>query len=173
MDGSLFTLTEEHRMIRETARDFARNAIVPIAAQFDESGEFPRETVQKMGHMGFMGIEVPEAYGGAGLDTLAYVLAVEEISKADASHGVIMSVNNSLYCHGILKYGTEQQKNRVSGARSIRQGDRSLRADRADVRLRCRKHEQPGRSRRGVLCSERPQVVGYQRAGGRLCPDIS
>ncbi len=110
MDGSLFTLTDEHRMIRDTARDFARNAIAPIAAQFDESGEFPRETIQKMGQMGFMGIEVPEAYGGAGLDTLAYVLAVEEISKVDASHGVIMSVNNSLYCHGILKYGTEQQK---------------------------------------------------------------
>ena len=72
--------------------------------------------------MGFMGIEVPEQYGGAGLDTLAYVLAVEEISKVDASHGVIMSVNNSLYCHGILKYGTEQQKQKFSGARGIRQG---------------------------------------------------
>jgi len=106
----MFTLSDEHRMIRDTARDFARNAIAPIAAQFDESGEFPSETVRKMGQMGFMGIEVPEAYGGSGLDTLAYVLAVEEISKADASHGVIMSVNNSLYCHGILKYGTEEQK---------------------------------------------------------------
>jgi alkylation response protein AidB-like acyl-CoA dehydrogenase len=110
MGNSMFTLSDEHRMIRDTARDFARNAIAPIAAQFDESGEFPSETVRKMGQMGFMGIEVPEAYGGSGLDTLAYVLAVEEISKADASHGVIMSVNNSLYCHGILKYGTEEQK---------------------------------------------------------------
>lgn len=110
MSEPLFTLSEEHRMIQGTARDFARNAIAPIAAQFDESGEFPLETVRKMGQMGFMGIEVPEEYGGAGLDTLAYVLAVEEISKVDASHGVIMSVNNSLYCHGILMYGTEEQK---------------------------------------------------------------
>ena len=77
---------------------------------FDESGEFPRETIRKMGEMGFMGIEVPEDYGGAGLDTLAYVLALEEICKADAAHGTIMSVNNSLFCHGILRFGTEAQK---------------------------------------------------------------
>ncbi len=110
MTDSLFPLSEEHRMIRDTARDFAQNAIAPIAAKFDESGEFPHETIKKMGEMGFMGIEVPEQYGGAGMDTLAYVLAMVEISKADASHGVIMSVNNSLFCHGILKFGTEEQK---------------------------------------------------------------
>ncbi len=110
MADSLFPLSDEHRMIRDAARDFAKNAIGPIAAQFDESGDFPYETIKKMGEMGFMGIEVPEQYGGAGLDTLAYVLAMEEISKVDASHGVIMSVNNSLFCHGILKFGTEQQK---------------------------------------------------------------
>ncbi|MFH1183889.1 MAG: acyl-CoA dehydrogenase [Chloroflexota bacterium] len=110
MSNAMFALSDEHRMIRDTARDFARTAIAPIAAQFDESGEFPHDTIKKMGEMGFMGIEVPEEYGGAGLDALAYVLAVEEVSKADASHGVIMSVNNSLYCHGILKYGSEEQK---------------------------------------------------------------
>jgi alkylation response protein AidB-like acyl-CoA dehydrogenase len=97
-------------MIQNAARDFAQKEIAPIAAGFDESGEFPHETIQKMGAMGFMGIEVPEAYGGAGMDTLSYVLALEEICKVDASHGVIMSVNNSLYCHGILKFGTEEQK---------------------------------------------------------------
>ncbi|NWG34927.1 MAG: acyl-CoA dehydrogenase [Chloroflexi bacterium] len=97
-------------MIRDAARDFAQKEIAPIAAEFDESGEFPYKTIRKMGEMGFMGIEVPEEYGGAGMDTLAYVLALEEISKADASHGVVMSVNNSLYCHGILKFGTEEQK---------------------------------------------------------------
>ncbi|RJP54535.1 MAG: acyl-CoA dehydrogenase [Anaerolineaceae bacterium] len=97
-------------MIRDTARDFAQNEIAPIAAEFDESGEFPHATIKKMGAMGFMGIEVPEQYGGAGMDTLSYVLALEEISKADAAHGVVMSVNNSLYCHGILKFGTEEQK---------------------------------------------------------------
>jgi alkylation response protein AidB-like acyl-CoA dehydrogenase len=97
-------------MIRQAARDFAQKEIVPIAAEFDESGEFPYETIKKMGAMGFMGIEVPEEYGGAGMDTLAYVLALEEICKADASHGTIMSVNNSLYCYGLLRYGTEEQK---------------------------------------------------------------
>src|SRR5512141_1430883 len=97
-------------MIRDAARDFAQKEIVPIAAEFDESGEFPHATIKKMGGMGLMGIEVPEQYGGAGMDTLAYVLALEEICKADASHGVIMSVNNSLYAYGLLKFGTEEQK---------------------------------------------------------------
>ncbi len=103
-------LTEEHRMIQQAAREFAQNEIAPIAAEFDETGEFPRETIRKMGEMGFMGIEVPEEYGGAGMDTLAYVLAMEEIAKADAAHSTIMSVNNSLFCHGILQFGTEEQK---------------------------------------------------------------
>jgi len=107
---ALHPLSEEHKMIRDAARDFAQNEIAPIAAEFDESGEFPMETIKKMGEMGFMGIEMPEEYGGAGMDTLAYVLALEEICKADASHGVIMSVNNSLYCHGIFKFGAEEQK---------------------------------------------------------------
>ncbi|MBK9601306.1 MAG: acyl-CoA dehydrogenase [Anaerolineales bacterium] len=97
-------------MLRDAARDFAQKEIAPIAAEFDESGEFPHATIRKMGELGFMGIEIPEAYGGAGMDALAYVLALEEICKVDASHGVIMSVNNSLYCHGILKFGTEEQK---------------------------------------------------------------
>src|SRR5689334_389240 len=109
---ALYPLNEEQKMIRDAARDFAQKEIVPIAAEFDESGEFPSATIKKMGEMGFMGIEVPEQYGGAGMDALAYVLALEEICKADASHGVIMSVNNSLYCHGILKFGTEEQKNK-------------------------------------------------------------
>jgi alkylation response protein AidB-like acyl-CoA dehydrogenase len=108
-DG-LFPFTSEHEMIRQAARDFAQKEIAPIAAEYDESGEFPRETIRKMGEMGFMGIEVPEEYGGAGMDTLAYVLALEEICKADAAHGTIMSVNNSLFCYGILKFGTQAQK---------------------------------------------------------------
>ncbi|MBE9472025.1 MAG: acyl-CoA dehydrogenase family protein, partial [Chloroflexi bacterium] len=103
-------LSDEHRMIRDMARDFAQNEIVPIAAEHDETGEFPYETIAKMGAQGFMGIEVPEKYGGVGMDTLAYVLALEEISKVDASHGVVMSVNNSLFCYGFLRYGTEEQK---------------------------------------------------------------
>ena len=109
-ESGSFLLTDEHRMLRDAARDFAENEIAPIAAEFDESGNFPYETIKKMGEMGFMGIEVPEEYGGVGMDTLAYVLALEEISKVDASHGTIMSVNNSLFCNGILKFGTEAQK---------------------------------------------------------------
>jgi alkylation response protein AidB-like acyl-CoA dehydrogenase len=111
MSGNeLFPFTEEHEMIRQTAREFAQREIAPIAAEYDESGEFPFESIMKMGEMGFMGIEVPEEYGGAGMDTLAYVLALEEICKADAAHGIIMSVNNSLYCFGIHKFGSEYQK---------------------------------------------------------------
>ena len=109
-NGLGFTLTDEHKMIRKAARDFAEKEIKPIAAEFDESGDFPSKTIKKMGEMGFMGIEVPEEYGGTGMDTLSYVLALEEISKADASHGTIMSVNNSLFNYGLLLYGSEYQK---------------------------------------------------------------
>jgi len=108
--GPNLDLSPEHEMLRQTAREFAQREIAPVAAHFDESGEFPRETIRKMGELGLMGVEVPEAYGGAAMDTLAYVLALEEISKVDAAHGTIMSVNNSLFCYGILKLGSEAQK---------------------------------------------------------------
>ena len=103
-------LTEEHKMIQDMAREFAQKEIAPIAAELDEAARFPTETVAKMGQLGFMGIEIPEEYGGTGLDTLSYVLAMIEISKACASHGAIMSVNNSLVCHGLYLYGTEDQR---------------------------------------------------------------
>jgi alkylation response protein AidB-like acyl-CoA dehydrogenase len=124
MAGSgLFPFTEEHESIRQAARNFAQKEIAPVAAEFDETGEFPSKTIQKMGEMGFMGIEVPEEYGGAGMDALAYVLALEEICKVDAAHGIIMSVNNSLFCNGILKFGTEAQKQKyvtaVASGKSI------------------------------------------------------
>jgi len=103
-------ITDEHKMIQEAARDFAQNKIAPIAEHHDETGDFPIDTVRQMGGLGFMGIETPEEYGGAGMDTMAYVLALTEVCKADASHGTIMSVNNSLYCNGIYNFGTEEQK---------------------------------------------------------------
>jgi len=105
-----FELNEEHLMIRDAARDFAQNEIAKVAAHYDETGEFPYETINKMGQLGFMGIEVPEEYGGAGMDTMSYVLALEEINKVDAAHGTIMSVNNSLFCYGILRFGSEEHK---------------------------------------------------------------
>ncbi len=103
-------LTDEHEALQQAVRLFAQKEIVPIAPEFDESGEFPLDTIKKMGAMGLMGIEVPEEYGGAGMDSLAYVLTMIEVAKADASHSTIVSVNNSLYCHGLMKFGTEEQK---------------------------------------------------------------
>jgi alkylation response protein AidB-like acyl-CoA dehydrogenase len=105
-----FALTEEQEMIRDAAREFAQKEIVPVAAHFDETGEFPEETIRMAGELGFMGIEVPEEYGGSGMDAVGYALLMEEIAAADAAHSTIVSVNNSLYCNGILEFGTEQQK---------------------------------------------------------------
>jgi len=105
-----FNLTETHLMIQETARQFADAELAPKAAERDEKEEFPREAIAKLGELGFMGMMVPEKYGGAGLDTVSYALAMIEISRGDASCGVIMSVNNSLVCHGLNEWGTEEQK---------------------------------------------------------------
>lgn len=105
-----FQLTEEQQMIQAAARDFAQSEIAPIAAEFDISGQFPSETIAKAGELGFMGIEVPEEYGGAGMDAISYALLLEEIAAADGAHSTIISVNNSLYSNGILGFGTEQQK---------------------------------------------------------------
>ena len=103
-------LSEEQQMIQAMAREFAENEVKPVAAQLDQEARFPHETVKRMGELGLMGIAVPEAHGGSGADTVAYVLALEEIARACASHAVIMSVNNSLYCDPVLKYGTEEQR---------------------------------------------------------------
>ncbi len=105
-----FELSDEQRMIRDAARDFAQKEIAPVAAKFDESGKFPFETIKKMGELGFMGIEVPEEYGGAEMDTLAYVLVMQEIAKVDAAHSTILSVNNSLYNYPLMRFGTAEQK---------------------------------------------------------------
>jgi len=107
-----FQLTEDQQMIQAAAREFARNEIAPVAGEYDASGQFPTETIRKAGELGFMGVEVPAEYGGAGLDPIAYALMIEEIAAADAAHSTIVSVNNSLYCHGILEFGTEEQKQR-------------------------------------------------------------
>jgi alkylation response protein AidB-like acyl-CoA dehydrogenase len=105
-----FNLTEEHLMIREAARDFAQNELLPGVIERDENQHFPDELVKKMGALGFMGIMVDPKYGGSGMDTISYVLIMEELSKIDASASVIVSVNNSLVCYGIEAYGSEEQK---------------------------------------------------------------
>ena len=97
-------------MIQQAARDFAQNECLPGVIERDEKQQFPREQLEKLADLGFLGMMVSQEYGGAGLDTVSYVLAMEEISKIDASVSVCMSVNNSLVCYGIESYGTEEQK---------------------------------------------------------------
>ena len=107
-----FDLTEEHLMIRDAARDFAQNELLSGVIERDEKQEFPTDQVKKMAELGFMGMMVSPEYGGGGMDTISYVLAMEEISKVDASSSVIMSVNNSLVCWGIETYGSQEQKDK-------------------------------------------------------------
>src|SRR5574337_1263780 len=108
--GMNFELSEEHLMIQKAARDFAQNELKPGVIERDDLQKFPTEQVRKMGELGFLGMMVDPKYGGGGMDTISYVLAMEEISKVDASCSVIMSVNNSLVCWGLQTFGTEEQK---------------------------------------------------------------
>ena len=105
-----FELTQEHKMIRDAARDFAKIELLPGVIERDETQSFPTEQIKKLGELGFLGMMVNPKYGGAGMDTISYVLAMEELSKVDASCSVVMSVNNSLVCWGLETFGTEQQK---------------------------------------------------------------
>ena len=105
-----FELTEEQQMIRQAARDFAQTELKPGVIERDEHQKFPTEQIKKLGELGFMGLMVPQQYGGSGMDTVSYVLAMEELSKIDASASVVVSVNNSLVCYGLEKYGSEEQK---------------------------------------------------------------
>ncbi len=123
-----FDFTEEQLMIQESARDFAQNEIAPTAVERDINAEFPKEIVKKMGELGFMGMMVSPDFGGAGMDTISYVLAMIEISKVDASVGVIMSVNNSLVCWGLEEYGSDyiKQKYLVTLAKGEKLGSFAL-----------------------------------------------
>lgn len=107
-----FQLTEEQLAVQEAARDFAQSELLPEVIERDTEARFPKEQIQKMGALGFMGMMVDPAYGGGGMDTISYVIAMEELSKIDASASVSMSVNNSLVCWGLENYGTEEQKQR-------------------------------------------------------------
>jgi alkylation response protein AidB-like acyl-CoA dehydrogenase len=105
-----FELSEEHKMIQQAARDFAQAELLPGVIERDNEQKFPTEQIKQMGELGFMGMMVSEKYNGSGMDTISYALAMEEISKVDASASVVMSVNNSLVCWGLEKFGTEEQK---------------------------------------------------------------
>lgn len=106
----IFELTEEQKAVKAAARDFAQNVLKPGVIERDNAQRFPAEEIKQLAELGFMGMMVDPKYGGSGMDTLSYVLAMEEISKVDASTSVCMSVNNSLVCWGLEKYGTEEQK---------------------------------------------------------------
>jgi alkylation response protein AidB-like acyl-CoA dehydrogenase len=108
--GVCFTLSEDNQMVLDMVRKLASEEIAPRAAEYDRTREFPWDNIRKMAELGLMGVTVPETYGGAGMDTMAYVLVIEEISKACASTGVITAVQNSLGCYPILAFGTEEQK---------------------------------------------------------------
>ena len=105
-----FELNEEQQMIRETIRDFAETEIKPGARERDEKAEFPKEIIKHLGELGFMGMQVPETYGGTGLDTVSYAIALEEVARVDASVCVIMSVNNSLFTNPLLQFASEELK---------------------------------------------------------------
>src|ERR1051325_9777092 len=105
-----FELTEEQKAVRDAARDFAQNVLKPGVIDRDREQRFPAEEIKQLGQLGFLGMMVDPKYGGGGMDTLSYVLAMEEISKVDASASVVMSVNNSLVCWGLETFGTEEQK---------------------------------------------------------------
>ena len=104
-----FELTEEHRMVQEMTRSFAEREIKPVASRMDHDGIYPAELVKELGRIGLMGVFAPQEHGGAGLDFVSYIIALEEISKVWASLGTIMSVNNSLVCGPLLRYGSEAQ----------------------------------------------------------------
>jgi butyryl-CoA dehydrogenase len=108
--GLSFDLSEDQQAVREMVRDFAESEVRPIAATIDQTHEFPHANVKKMAELGLLGMFVPEAYGGAGMDYLSYVIAIEELSRVCASHGVIASVNNSLVCYPLMAYANEAQK---------------------------------------------------------------
>src|SRR6478672_7128162 len=127
--GVEFGFTEEQLMIQDVARRIAQEKIAPSAEHFDRTGEFPLDNIRLLGENGLMGIEVPAEYGGAGMDPIAYVLAMIEIAAADAAHSTIMSVNNSLFCNGILTHGTEAQSGSDATAmrcRAVKQADGSF-----------------------------------------------
>jgi butyryl-CoA dehydrogenase len=117
-----FELTEEQRLMRETAREFAAREVAPKAAELDKSGRWPGEITQKLAELGLMGVAIPEEHGGGGMDTVSYALAMEEVSAACASCGVIMSVNNSLFCDPVHKFGTDEQKKHILAP--VAQGDK-------------------------------------------------
>ena len=158
-----FALTEEQQMVKDTAARFADEVLKPQAAHFDETHEHPAEAVEALGELGFMGIAVADEYGGAGMDYVSYVLAMTEISRGDASVGVIMSANNSLYCYPVMTFGSDEQKRAVPHPGGQRRKNRLLRAHRGRRGLRSRRHAHHRGFGRRRMDHQRREEIHHQR----------
>ncbi len=145
-------LNDEQKLLRDTVRRFAEEVVKPRAKEIDESGEFPRGFFDQAGELGLTGVAIPEEYGGAGMDIVSYALVVEEVSRVCATSGVILSVNNSLVCDPILKFGSEEQKKEFLTPLGRGQEARLLRPDRARRRERRRVAPLDGEEGRRRLC---------------------
>ena len=141
-----FDLADEHRLIQRTVRDFATSEVAPVAEELDREKRFPYEIVAKLGELGLMGIPFPEEYGGGGGDSLAYALAVEELTRVDSSVAITLCAHTSLGTQPIYLFGTEEQKARVAAAALRRRDPRRLRPDRARGRLRRRQRPHHARA---------------------------
>ena len=171
-----FSLSEEHLMIRQAARDFAQNELLPGVIERDEAQKFPSAQIKKLGELGFMGMMVDPKYNGSGMDTLSYVIAMEELSKIDASASVVVSVNNSLVCWGLEAFGNEEQKNKYLTQVGHWCGHRRLLFIGTRGRKRCdfSKNDRVGQGR--SLCVQRNKELDHQWRNCRIgifghCPD--
>jgi alkylation response protein AidB-like acyl-CoA dehydrogenase len=137
-------LTEEQIAVRDAARDFAQQTLKPSIIERDNAQRFATEEIRELGALGFMGMMVDEQYGGSGMDTMSYVLAMEELSKIDASVSVCVSVNNSLVCYGLQEYGTEEQKQKFLRPLAMGEENRGFLLERTRGRFRCNLTENNG-----------------------------
>ena len=162
-----FALTEEQLMVRDMVRKFAETEIKPVAAELDQTHRHPEEICRKLGEMGIMGVSVPTEYGGAGMDNVTYVLAMIEISKACASCGVIVSVNNTLYGHPVKTFGTHEQKLKfLKPLQAARWKAATPLPRRVPVPMRRRFAAR--RAKRRQIHRQRDQSFHHQRSGGPL-----
>ena len=165
-----FSLTSDQKVVREAARDFARQEIDPLVDELDESQVFPLELFAKLGELGFLGVIFPEEYGGSGLGYVEYVLVITEISRVDPSIGLSVAAHNSLCSNHIYKFGNEEQTTALARASGQRQEDRGMEPHRAGCRLRRRRNRTRAEEGRGWLDPQRLQDLHHPRIGGRhLC----
>ena len=156
-------LTDEQRMLRDVARDFARTRLAPFAAERDREARFPAEAVAELGKLGFMGMLVPEAYGGAGADHVGYALVMEEIAAGEGAVSTILSVQNSVGCMPVLAIWVGRAEAALSGADGEGRDARLLLPDRAAGRIRRRGDQDPGAAPRQPLGAQRDQAVHHHR----------